>query len=1060
VVLASETSSTLAAGWVPKPVAVLAIAATWPDMSAPEAGPYEPWTVASRWEQRLAEKVAGFGGVILQGSTSLLLVAFGLPHTLDQLPQRAIQAALAIRHLAAEASALAGEAAGPVVRLAGHLGTLLVAEETGEPPWRWLAVSETLALPVRLLGHAAPGEILLSPGMGPLVEGWYDLQAREVLLQGGQPGRIGAYAVVGNRPQWARLEMQGRRPLSPFVGRDQELATLCERLHQMEGGRGQVVGVIGEPGIGKSRLCDEFVRGALAHPWLILAARGTAYGQATPYLPIIDLLKGYFHIDDRDDRATVSGKVTAQLHSLDDTLTTTAPAFLMLLDVPVEDPQWQVLAAPQRRQRTLDALAWVLVRESQVQPVLLVFEDLHWIDTETQAFLDTLVESLPTAQLLLLVNYRPEYRHSWGHKTYYRQLRLDPLPPASADELLQPLLGDDPSLAPAKTLLIARTEGNPFFLEESVHSLVETGVMVGEPGHYRLAQVLPTIEVPATVQAVLAARIDRLPLTEKRLLQTAAVIGHEIPLSLLHTIAELSEDALHRGLTHLQVAEFLYETRLFPDRVYTFKHALTRQVAYQSLLRSTRQRHHQRIAQVVEARFPEVCETQPELLAHHYTEAGLGEQAVVYWQRAGRRASQRSAYIEAISHLAKGLEVLETLPDSPERTRHELVLQTILGPALMATKGYGAPEVEHVYARARVLCQQGGDTAQLFPVLWGLWYFYTLRAELQTAREMGEQLLALVQGLQDSGLLLLAHRALGQTLLWLGELVPAHAHLARGIALHDPQLHHALAFLYGRDPGVDCLGYAAWTLWCLGYPDQALTMSHQALTLVQELPHPHSLAFAVNTAALLHVFRREGPPAHMRAQAAMTLSTEQGFPQWLAVGTIFRGWALTERGALVEGLAQIASGLAAWQATGAEILRPCFLGLLAEAHGKVGRGEEGLRVLAEALTVVLKTGERWYEAELHRLKGELLLQQTLRATDRSLLLSEAEACFRQALNVSGHQQAKALELRAAMSLARLWRQQGKQAEARELLAPIYGWFTEGFDTADLREAKALLRGLS
>jgi predicted ATPase len=403
-----------------------------------------------------------------------------------------------------------------------------------------------------------------------------------------------------------------------------------------------VVGVIGDPGMGKSRLCDEFVRGALAQPWLILQTQGTAYGQATPYLPVLDLLKSYFHIDDREDRATIRDKVSTHLHGLDDTLTPTTPAFLTLLEVPVEDPQWQALAAAQRRQRTLDALRWVLVRESQVQPVLLLVEDLHWIDTEPQAFLDTLVDSLPTARLLLLVNYRPEYRHTWGHKTAYTQLRLDPLPPASADQLLQTLLGDDPILAPLKTLLIERTDGNPFFLEESVQTLVET-------------QVLPSIQVPATVQAVLAARIDRLPSDEKRLLQTAAVIGTEVPLPLLQAIAELPEAALHRGLAHLQAAEFLYEPRLFPEPEYTFKHALTHEVAYHSLLLERRRVLHGRIVEALEALMPERVAAQVDRLAHHAVRGEVWDKAVTYCQQAGARAYDRAAFREAMAAFERAL---------------------------------------------------------------------------------------------------------------------------------------------------------------------------------------------------------------------------------------------------------------------------------------------------------------------------------------------------------------------------------------------------------------------
>ena len=496
-------------GWEHKPVAVLAVELTFPTLTTGEAAAYDPWTVVARWEQAIVEKVQGFGGVILQRSPALLLAAFGIPHTLEQLPQRAVQAALVLRQLAAEG---ADQVARPALRLAVHWGEGLVDGQARDPTAQLRALGETLAWPVRLLGQAAPGEILLSPAMGPLVEGWCEVQWREVPLRGREPGPIGVSAVVGSQAPWAGWERPGRRPRSPFVGRDQELATLRERVRQAEGGRGQVVGVFGEPGMGKSRLCDEFVRGALAQPWLTLRTQGTAVGQATPYRPLIDLLTRYFRLDGRADRATIREQVTAHLHGLDDRLTPTAPAFLTLLDVPVEDPPWQALEAAQRRRRTLEALKGVLVRESQVQPVLLLVEDLQWIDAETQAFLDTLVDSLPTARLVLLVNYRPEYQHGWGHKTAYTPLRLDPLPAASAGALLRPLLGDDPGLAPLTTPLIARTAGNPFFLEESVRTLVETGVLVGAPGAYRLTQARPIIQVPATVQAVLAARIDRLPL--------------------------------------------------------------------------------------------------------------------------------------------------------------------------------------------------------------------------------------------------------------------------------------------------------------------------------------------------------------------------------------------------------------------------------------------------------------------------------------------------------------------------------------------------------------------
>jgi predicted ATPase len=554
------------------------------------------------------------------------------------------------------------------------------------------------------------------------------------------------------------------------------------------------------------------------------------------------------------------------------------------------------------------------------------------------------------------------------------------------------------------------------------------------------------------VQAVLTARIDRLPPEEKQLLQAAAVIGTEVSLPLLQAIAELSEAVLHRGLAHLQAAEFLYETRLFPERAYTFKHALTQQVAYQSLLTSTRQRYHQQLAQALAAR-PEAVETQPELLAHHYTEAGLSTQAIPYWQRAGQRAGQRSAHLEAIGHLTKGLDLIKTLPDTPERIQQELMLHTALGVPLQATKGFAAPEVGHVYARARELCRQVGETPQLFPVLWGLWWFYEVRGKVQTARELAEQLLTLTQRQQDLAFLLQAHRAMGQTLFWLGELVLARAHLEQGIALYDPQEHRSLALRYGQDPGVAHRNFAAHVLWYLGYPDQALERIQEALSLGREVSHPFSLAFVLNWAAALHQRRTERLAAKEQAEALVTLATEQGFALRLAQGTILRSWALAMQGQGKEGIAQLHQGLAAYQATGAEVERPYYLALLAEAYGKDGQPEEGLRVLAEALRASQKKGWRLWEADLFRLKGELLLKQAVPGEQ------EAETCFRQALDIARRQQAKSLELRAAMSFSRHWQRQGKRAEARQLLAPIYSWFTEGFDTPDLQEARVLLEEL-
>jgi predicted ATPase len=608
--------------------------------------------------------------------------------------------------------------------------------------------------------------------------------------------------------------------------------------------------------------------------------------------------------------------------------------------------------------------------------------------------------------------------------------------------------------------VVAKTDGVPLFVEELTKMVLESGLLQEQAERYALAGPLPPLAIPATLHDSLMARLDRLAAV-KGLAQLGATLGREFAYALLQAVAPWDEATLQRGLQQLVEAEFLYQQGLPPQATYRFKHALIQDAAYQSLLRSTRQQHHQRIAQVLEAQFPTLCTTQPELLAHHYTEADLKDQAIPYWQQAGQRALERSANLETVAHLTKGLELLATLPDTPERAQQELVVQTTLGPALINTKGQAAPEVGRAYARARELCQQVGETPQLFQVLRGLWYFYLHRLELRTAREMGEQLLTLAQHVGDPALRLEAHYALGNTLNCLGEFAAAQAHLAQGIALYDPQQHRSHAVRYGQDPGMFCRAYAALTLWCLGYPDQALQRSHEAVTLARELAHPFSLGIALCFAAILHQFRREGQLAQEWAEAGLALATEQGFAVLRANGTIFRGWALAQQSAEPDagqgqreaGMAQIQQGLAAWRATGSETFRPYGLALLAEASAQAGQIEEGLTLLTEALAVAKNTGERRWDAELYRLQGEGLLARSAGQA------TEAETCFRQALDIARRQQAKSWELRAAMSLCRLWQQQGKRVEARQLLAEVYGWFTEGFDTADLQEAQALLAAL-
>jgi predicted ATPase len=503
------------------------------------------------------------------------------------------------------------------IRVGVNSGEVVVRSIGSDLKMDYTAVGQTTHLAARMEQMAMPGSIMMTPDTLRLAEGYVQVKSLGPVKVKGLPEPVEVYEVTGVGAARSRLQAAAARGLTRFVGRDAETEQLRKALEQARADHGQVVGVVGEPGLGKSRLFFEFIHSHRTQGWLILESGSVSYGKATAYLPVIDLLKAYFDIQDRDDARKIREKVTGKLLTLDESLKPTLPAFLALLDIPVEDQQWQALDPPQKRQRTLDACKRLLFRESQAQPLLLVFEDLHWIDSETQALLDSLVESLPTSRLLLLVNYRPEYQHAWANKTYYTQLRLDPLPPESAEEILDSVLGNDHGLQSLKELLIERTEGNPFFLEESVRTLVETKVLAGERGNYHLERKVESTQVPATVQAVLAARIDRLPLEEKQLLQSAAVIGKDVPFSLLQAITALSDGELRRGLTHLQAAEFLYETNLFPDLEYTFKHALTHEVAYGSLLHERQRALHARIVEAIETLYSDRLTEQVERLAHH-----------------------------------------------------------------------------------------------------------------------------------------------------------------------------------------------------------------------------------------------------------------------------------------------------------------------------------------------------------------------------------------------------------------------------------------------------------
>jgi len=1008
--------------------------------------------------EQMMEAVHRYEGTVNQVMGDGIMALFGAPLAHEDHAMRACYAALRMHGTVGRYAQELRRTQGLnlQIRAGVNSGEVVVRSIGNDLHMDYTAVGQTTHLASRMEQLASPGTTLITGETLRLAEGYFKVKPLGPVPVKGLTEPIEVYEVTGAGPARTRLQAAAARGLTRFVGRDAEIEALRQALEKARGGHGQVVAIVGEPGVGKSRLFYEFIHSHRTHGWLVLESGSVSYGKATPYLPVIDLLKAYFKIQDRDDQREIREKVTGKLLTLDEALKPSLPGFLTLLDLPVENSQWQGLDPPQRRQRTLEAVKRLLLRESQLQPLVLVFEDLHWIDSESQAALDSLIESLPTARILLLVNYRPEYQHSWGSKTFYMQLRIDPLPPESANELLQALLGDDAGLQPLKQILIARTEGNPFFLEESVHTLVETKALVGERGAYRLAKPIESIQVPATVQAVLAARIDRLPPEEKHLLQSASVIGKDVPFLLLEAIVEETDERLRQPLAHLQAAEFIYETSLFPDLEYTFKHALTHEVGYGSLLQDRRRTLHARIVEAIEKLYSDRLTEQVERLAHHAFRGELWEKAVEYLRQAGKKAAARSATHEAIAYFEQALDVIKHLPEGKQTIEKTIDIRVDLGPALIATRGFPAIEVGENYTRARELCEQFGETPQLFPVLWGLARMHDTRGELRAGRELGEQLLNLAQRGQEPALLLEAHHEIWANLFMLGELTSARMHLEQGFALYDPQKHKHHAFLYGgHDPGVCCGWHSAEVLWLLGYPDQALRRSQDSLALARELSHPSTMVYALFFAAWFHQYRRHQQTVQALVEEGVTLATEQGFSRWLAQASFLQGWLLVEQGHKEVGIAQMLKVLAAERerATSGRWNALCAA-LLAEAYRKAGQTSEGLNVVTDALAAAQRTECCYYEAELHRIKGELVLTQTVANEE------QVEGCFQKALEVARSQSAKSLELRAAMSLSRFWQRQGKKEEARELLAGIYGWFTEGFDTADLKEAKVLLEELA
>lgn len=1024
---------------------------------ASQLDPEDLRDVVRAYQTACTEVITRFEGHIAQLLGDGLLVYFGYPVAHEDDAHRAVRTGLGILDAMGDLNAALQRDKGLQlgVRLGIHTGLVVIGEMGSAGRQEQLALGEVPNLAARLQGLATPNTLVISEATLRLVEGYFTCEALgEQTLRGvAQPLQV--YQVLKESGVSSRLDIASAHGLTPLVGRESEVTLLLERWEQAKVGQGQVVLLSGDAGIGKSRLVQMLKDHVAREPHTRWECRSSPYFENTALFLVTDLFQRLlqFHAEDTPDAKL--GKLEQALSQyrlpIEETVSLLAP----LLSLTVPEHRYPPLnLSPQRqRQKTLETIVALLQEQAERQPVLFIVEDLHWTDPTTLELLNLLTEQIPTTSILVLLTCRPHFQPAWHHRSYLSEVTIHRLSHTQVEHIVTRLT--DGRTLPTEVIqqIVAKTDGVPLFVEEMTKSLLESGQFTAVDGHYELVGLLSTLTIPTTLQDSLMARLDRL-MTGKVIAQLGATIGRQFSYALLQHVSQLDANTLQRELARLVDAELVYQRGIPPQSTYVFKHALIQDAAYQSLLKSTRQQYHQRIGQVLEAQFPEITQTQPELLAHHYTEAGLTEQGVYYWYTAGQRASERSAHVEAIADLRQGLALLQTLPETPKRLQREVDMHIALGASLIATKGQGSSEVGEAYTYARQLCEHLNDPSQLFPVLRGLWYVYHARAKLQTAHGFGEQLLAIAQHTQDAAMLVAAHRALGTTSLYMGKPAPALRHLTQGISRYDPQQHRSSVLRYGEDVGVVCSSHAAWALWRLGYPDQGLARCQEAVTLAHQCAHPFSLSFALCAAAVFYQYRREGCATQEYADAAIRLAQEQGFPIWMAFGAMPRGWALTQQGVAQAGIEQMHQGLIGFRATGAENERPYFLGLLAETYGTIAQPAAGLMILMEALTAVDNTGVRAYEPELYRLKGALLLQQN---SDNA---TEAEICFQHAISIAQNQQAKSFELRTATSLARLWQQQGKRQEAQDLLAPVYGWFTEGFDTADLKDAKALLDELA
>jgi class 3 adenylate cyclase/tetratricopeptide (TPR) repeat protein len=967
--------------------------------------------------ERMMEAVHRFEGTVNQVMGDGIMALFGAPIAHEDHAVRACYAALHMQEsIGRYAEGVFRSYGIPLqIRVGVNSGDVVVRAIGSDLRMEYTAVGQTTHLAARMEQMATPGATLLAPATLQLAEGYVDVEARGPVAVKGLPEPVEIYALTGASAQRSRLHVAAARGLTRFVGRDTEIEHLRRSLAQAESGHGQLVAVVGEPGVGKSRLVYELTRSHRTQDWLVLEAGSVSYGKASSWLPVIDLLKIYFKVPDRETHREIREKVTGKILTLDRALEPILPALLTLLDVPIEDARWEALDPAQRRIRTIDAVKRLLLRESQDRPTLLVFEDLHWIDADTQALLDGLVESLPTARMLVLVNYRPEYEHGWASKTYYSQLRLDALPPESAGELLRALCGDGWALAPLERLLVRR--GNPFFIEECVRTLVETGALAGERGAYRLTRPIDSLEVPATVQVILAARIDRLPAEEKQLLQTASVIGKDVPLVLLNAVAEAPEDAVQRGLSLLQAAEFLYETRLFPDPEYTFKHALTHDVVYGTLLQERRRTLHGQIVGAIEASYPDRLGEHVERLAHHALRGERWEQAVRYLRPAGAKALARSANWEAVAYFEQALQALEHLAESRETLEQAIDLRFDLRSALFPSGDF--ERIQGCLREAEGLARRIEDRRRLGWLSAYMSSNLRMTGHLREALAHGRNAKAIAESLGDIPLQVTGTLYFGAACMDAGYDAEAKEALLEIVRLTDGDRSRE-RFGLAAFPAVLARCFLTELSVNQGDFEKAIDHGENGFRLAEALDDPYGLAYACCTLGRAQYDRGEFGAAVDLLERGLAVSREWRLAFFSALCMRDLGYAQACLGRSVEGIRLLEQALSFIETIGYQIVMPYSLALLGEVYLLAGRLDDASAVAQRAL-VAGRRAQR--HPRLIRFLGDL--------SASGELTEQAERHYHDALARSEGLGFRPNVAHCHRGLAELYRHTGRPEEARE-----------------------------